>query len=126
LSADMAGVGFKGKGQRGRRRQPLPAAVTARHDKEYSTSDTMSATAYSKVKGVYARTCSNRKHKCLAANDTLSRSSMRTLRCRVCKQQGSTYEKELYRILNRHTAVEAYAAEAHAVQGEVKYAGGWC
>jgi hypothetical protein len=120
----MAGVGFKGKGQRGRRRQQLPTAVTARLDKDYSNSDTSKATAYSRVKGVYARTCSNRKHKCLAANDTLSRKSTRVLRCRVCTQQGSTYEQELYRILNHHRGVQAYAVEAHAVQGAVNYAGG--
>lgn len=121
----MAGVGFKGKGQRGRRRQQLPAAdaSAARQDKEYTSSDTSNATAYSKVKGVYKRTCSNSKHKCLAANDTLSRSAARTLRCRVCQQQGSTYEKELYRILDRHRCVKAYAVEAHAVQGQVKYEG---
>lgn len=120
----MAGVGFKGKGQRGRRRQQLPADVAARQDRKYSNSDISNATAYSRVKGVYARTCSNRKHKCLAANDTLSRSGARVLRCRVCTQQGSTYERELYRILNSHRCVQAYAVEAHAVQGEVEYSGG--
>jgi hypothetical protein len=121
----MAGVGFKGKGQRGRRRQQLPTAVTARQDKEYSNSDTSNASAYSRVKGVYARTCSNRKHKCLAANDTLSRNSTRVLLCRVCTQQGSICKQELYKILDHHRAVEACAVEAHAVQGAVSYAGGW-
>ena len=120
----MAGVGFKGRGQRGRRRQQLPADVVARQDRNYSKSDTSIATAYSRDKGVYKRTCSNSKHKCLAANDTLSRSGARTLRCRVCSQQGSTYEKELYRLLDCHRCVKAYAVEAHAVQGQVQYSGG--
>lgn len=120
----MAGVGFRGKGQRGRRRQQLPADVLARQDKKYSNSDTSIATAYSRAKGVYKRTCSNSKHKCLAANDTLSRRSVHTLCCRVCSQQGSSYEKELYRLLDCHRCVEAYAVEAHAVQGQVQYSGG--
>lgn len=120
----MAGVGFKGRGQRGRRRQQLPADVAARQDRNYNNSDTSTATAYSRDKGVYKRTCSNSKHKCLAANDTLSRSGTRTLRCRVCSQQGSAYEKELYRLLDCHRCVKAYAVEAHAVQGLVQYSGG--
>lgn len=120
----MAGVGFKGRGQRGRRRQQLPADVAARQDRNYNNSDTSTATAYSSDKGVYKRTCSNSKHKCLAANDTLSRSGTRTLRCRVCSQQGSAYEKELYRLLDCHRCVKAYAVEAHAVQGLVQYSGG--
>lgn len=115
----MAGVGFKGRGQRGRRRQQLPADVAARQDRNYNNSDTSTATAYSRDKGVYKRTCSNSKHKCLAANDTLSRSGTRTLRCRVCSQQGSAYEKELYRLLDCHRCVKAYA-----VQGLVQYSGG--
>jgi ubiquitin len=73
---------------------------------------------------VYKRACSNIKHKCLAANDTLSRSGTHALRCRVCAQQGSTYEKELYRLLDCHRCVKAYAVEVHAVQGLVQYSEG--
>jgi hypothetical protein len=121
----VAGIGFKGKGQRGRRRQQLPAAAVARRDQRYSSSELSTAAAYSRAKGVYQRACSNSKHKALAANDTLSRDSSRALRCRVCARQGSTYEQELYRILDRHRCVTAYAVEAHAVQGRVKCAGQW-
>lgn len=97
----------------------------ARVQAQYSISDPSTATAYSSVKAVYRCTCSNSKHMCLAANDTVSRRGLRALRCRICAGIGSGYEKEVYRLLNKFTDVTAFAAEAHAVQGRVRYQGGW-
>lgn len=62
---------------------------------------------------------------CLAASDTVSRKGQRALRCRICAQHGSSYEKEVYRLLSKKKAVTAFAAEAHAVQGRVRCQGGW-
>lgn len=47
------------------------------------------------------------------------------MRCRICARHGSGYEKEVYRLLNTLKDVTAFAAEAHAVQGRVRYQGGW-
>lgn len=121
----MDRTGFNSKGQRGRPQGQLPPDVLARVQADYSSSDPKTATAYSSVKSVYKCTCSNSKHMCLAANDTVSRRALRALRCRICARLGSRYEKEVYRLLDKLKAVTAFAAEAHAVQGRVRYQGGW-
>lgn len=103
----------------------MPPEALARLQLQYSSRDPSNSPSCSRVKGVYKCTCSNRKHMCLAANDTISRHGLHALRCRICKQQGSGYEKEVYMLLNSLDSVRAFAAEAHAVQGVVQYEGGW-
>jgi hypothetical protein len=103
----------------------LPEAALARLQPQYSSSDPSKEPAYSKVKGVYKCICSNSKHMCLAANDTVARKSLGALRCRICERRGSSYEKEAYRLLNCLKGVKAFAAEAHAVRGKVQYKGVW-
>lgn len=64
---------------------------------------------------------------CYAACDTISRGTS-TLSCRICTQhsskQPSKLEKELYTILNQHTGIQAFAVEAHAMQGTHEWEGG--
>ena len=49
--------------------------------------------------------------------------SSRSLACRICEGQGSSYEKQLYRLLGGLDAVRAFAAEAYAVAGEYQQEG---
>lgn len=90
----------------------------------YSSSNVRPGTAYSRTKRVYQCTnCTNRKHVCVKADDTVSRNPQ-TLNCWVCAGNGSAYEQELYPILNQLSCIQAYAAEAHAVQGSLQFGGG--
>lgn len=120
-SAGVQGV-RKGWGKRGRPSQQLPAAAVARVKDVYSISDVRSGTGYSRTKRVYQCICSNSKHVCIKADDTISR-SLKPLKCRVCSKGGSSYEKQAYRLLDSMPEVTEYAAEVHALQGTTELEG---
>lgn len=105
----------------------MPPAAVDSFLPEFSSSDIISGPAYSRDKGFYRRSCGHEKHLCYAASDTISKDAG-TLNCRICMQhesQGpSGLEKELYRILNQHPGIRAFAVEAHAVQGTQEWEGG--
>jgi hypothetical protein len=113
----------KGRGKRGRPSQQLPTEAAAKLKHVYSISEVRSGTAYSRTKRVYQCMCSNSKHVCIRADDTVSR-TLRTLKCRMCNKGGSSYEQGAYRLLDNMPEVTEYAAEVHAVQGTIKFEGG--
>jgi hypothetical protein len=80
-------------------------------------------TAYSGDKWVYnCSSCSNDRHVCVRANDTVSR-DLRTLQCRVCSGGGSKHEHEAYTCMDRIKQVTLWAAEVHALQGTYEWEG---
>lgn len=123
----MAGIGFKNSSQPGRPRKRLPEAALNSFQPQLSSSEVITGPAYSSSKAFYRRSCTHKKHLCYAANDTISRQTG-TLGCRICKHKDSSerseLEDELYRILNQHKGIRAFAVEAHALQGSEQWEGG--
>ena len=78
-----------------------------------------SQAAYSSSKHCFTCRCSNSKHVRLLALHTVSRGDS-CFRCHVCSSKGSTYEKQMYALLDDEAAVVTYAVEAVAMGRKVQ------
>ncbi|KAF6257355.1 hypothetical protein COO60DRAFT_1233105 [Scenedesmus sp. NREL 46B-D3] len=73
-----------------------------------------SQAAFSTNKHCFSCRCTNSKHIRLQALQTVSRGDA-CFQCNVCSGKGSSYEKQMYGVLDQEAAVVTYAVEAAAM-----------